>query len=644
MRPPTYPDGTSSFGKLKFRLYRRYAANDRLIKALVSILLILAIIIAYLFLIALYLRPEILGSDVFIYPPSTQQRDANRYGTLTPAVVVAIVAVVIAGSTVTLVTRCVEESMWRSLAPKTTSRAGEALTVVETRHLAQWSVSTSARLVYLFVGGSNLLRLAGFCLLFCSLISPVLLAGISQEDRLISTTYEYISKMTFDDMQYKGWDGFHPQGRGYHIHDAEFVNKFISNQDPLGEVAFRSYLEGNTPPPAAVCNEDTYDQRALGETGARTRCFVNARAPGFQAKCDSKIKNHGDEEIPNVFSENKNFTLLKFKSHHSPELTATILNWPRRTNGTSVDFTGDRHFERKVENFVLTNKYPGNLATIFGAYDPLWPEREIVYGNQPYADDVIDYHIVDCVVMYGIVNVTQSGKSSPEILRDTFKVVSDSELEWPQYFFEAYGAGVGPWVFKGQRLNDEWSDEIFKFGLGTSLLGRTRVKIYLGDVVAERIEQAWDANNAFAFGRNSSAADITKTLETYRVKYVYNPKYLLCLIIPLFAIIAGGWNRWWINNGEVSLGYDPIKIARHGPVDGLEGKQTLEEEFFVVDELKVVGCVGGAGLEEGSRFAVVRNEGGTHGLSGQGSEGTQPASSTDEIEPVNATFLDKKTS
>ena len=120
--------------------------------------------------------------------------------------------------------------------------------------------------------------------------------------------------------------------------------------------------------------------------------------------------------------------------------------------------------------------------------------------------------------------------------------------------------------------------------------------------VARRIEAAFDAMTLFAFARAPEASDDTVTItEAGRFIYVYNPKMLLMLLLPLIATFIGCWGRLWVGGSEVP-GCDIVRIAKMGPVAGLEHKESSEMEDL--DDVQT-RCV-----DEGSgRMLVVSRSG-----------------------------------
>ncbi len=45
---------------------------------------------------------------------------------------------------------------------------------------------------------------------------------------------------------------------------------------------------------------------------------------------------------------------------------------------------------------------------------------------------------------------------------------------------------------------------------------------------------------------------------------------LLVLLVPLLATLLSAWGRWRVAGEDVTVGYDPVAIARLGPVVGGE--------------------------------------------------------------------------
>lgn len=618
---------------LRFKLYSWYAPHNRLIKIAISIGLIIIIILDLLLLIILFTYPEAFKNDAFVYP---KDRQLATYVSLNPSVAVAILAIVLSGATITLVTRCVEESLWKSLTPPPNSNGEQIplLSVSESRNVALWSISTAARLQYLVIGESNTLRIAGLCVLLCSVISPVLLSGISQEPRTIwvKELYEPRPNISSAEYQYHGWEGFYD-------YITPRSSRFIGQvdrpmRDGYGEAAFLTYLLGSPTPPADVCTGPSFRQLAGADVDS-TDCLVNARIAGFQATCRSFVYagvdevnttwfehpwNSDPDRNPDSYYEHlRNITRARFCSSYSSKtcVELDILNrmqvFDRGFNlQTRVNFTNGRQESRSAEAPDDESPDPGpqthNISIILGAFLRNYKEPSIQeLKDASYKFDG-EFNVVDCLVRYGWVNVTQNGTNPGHVTRDSFQLAPRDQLYYPWaidwiYGYDPYlytdmdnsqrgilyeGDRTSSWVFyqDDDSGTAQSQDGIFRYPVGAALLGYNR-SYPEAKMVARRIEGAWDSYNLLSFKTNHTVADKTTTAEHRRIVYNYDSKVLLYLLVPLIATLAGCWGRWWIGDEDVVFGYDPLRIAQCGPVQGLTAQPTAEEEFYMVDKLKV---------------------------------------------------------
>jgi len=223
---------------------------------------------------------------------------------------------------------------------------------------------------------------------------------------------------------------------------------------------------------------------------------------------------------------------------------------------------------------------PGDFATVFGAFvmNP---------GSTTFSHDI---NLVDCAISYGNVSITQNGTSSPTLDRETYarseRLITEAftELRQFQRIYTESGRQSSPYSF-GARAAGTGANTLFESALGTLLLGANLDAP--ADVVARRIEAAFDTQTLFAFSRFPDASDITLTyVEAGRFVYVYDARVLIILLAPFLATILGCWGRWWVGGMDV-IGYDVVRIARMGPVTGLESKETELED---IDDVKIT-CV-----------------------------------------------------
>lgn len=68
------------------------------------------------------------------------------------------------------------------------------------------------------------------------------------------------------------------------------------------------------------------------------------------------------------------------------------------------------------------------------------------------------------------------------------------------------------------------------------------------------------------FFRSSDTVNVTVTTKTLHQIYVFNVNVLLILLIPALAALLGTFMWWRIVGNGICPGYDPVEIARCGPV------------------------------------------------------------------------------
>jgi hypothetical protein len=493
-------------------LFQQWATtHSRILKVATALFLAILIALSYLLIVILFIRPQSLLLDSLLYP-SANTTNSPR---LTPTVSVALLSAILTGATVALVTRCVDESLWRDLTP---SNNQARLTVAEARHLAQWSISAAARFRYLGLGNSWLLKFSGLFILAFAAVNPVLLKGISQQATSSTiTTYQPREEGVGP------WAGFL---------DASNSQRFGGNtRDLLGESAFLTSLNALNPPAVPICADE--------------RCRVNVRRAGFQAKCSSTAYSNPDQMGTQNARSNSRET---FCSSLYGKVCATLV---RSDPATSVNFTTRLPEKPDVD---------GAYTVVFGTF-----VKDYRNVNSDYT-----VYTVDCDVRYGWVNITQNGTNPPVLLRDSFRTVPATELslnatsylQWPY----RYDTNQSAWTFVGGYAGAS-TERLFTYAVGTALIGPEAK--YSGEEVARRFETAWDTNNIFAFSRRVNATDRLTTVETPRNVYVYDRRVLFILLVPFLAMVLGIWGRWYVQGDDMMLGYDPVKIARCGPVYGV---------------------------------------------------------------------------
>ncbi|KAJ3526223.1 hypothetical protein NM208_g11295 [Fusarium decemcellulare] len=468
-------------------------SRGRAWQVLLSLLLLVVCIIVYALLIILFVSPKTYGLDSLVHP---------QKGNLTPAVAVGLLSAVLGGATSALVTRCVEHSLWITFTPKPESGTSSTdLTVAESRRLAQWTSSPLQRLTYLFGGFTGaakrswLLRVAGPLLIATAIVSPVLLAGISQEDdshveisTQIAEADQWTPYMDAANVRYRGGSA----SDNPHISAALFAMRKL--EPPSAPVAIRAECRGTS-------KENT------NEVGSAIRHDYANFTSGYPP-CDTDTP---EAECPGAGSG-------------------------------------------------------GLWGIIFGVW---------VNGVDITEDSENRINFVDCVLKYGNITITQNGTSTPELDRSSFSLASSSKAQQDGYTNFTDAATLN-------RVYTELGNSPYDFELAVAATGsNTAYKnpvafLLLGtdanndaQTVARQIEANFDMATLHAFARMPNASEITYTTRSDTRVYVYDARVLLILLVPLFATLLGCWGRWKVAGEDVVVGYDPVGIARLGPVTGL---------------------------------------------------------------------------
>jgi hypothetical protein len=72
-----------------------------------------------------------------------------------------------------------------------------------------------------------------------------------------------------------------------------------------------------------------------------------------------------------------------------------------------------------------------------------------------------------------------------------------------------------------------------------------------------------------AFSRSPYTSSLTIVTTDSLPVYVYDARVLAILLVPFLATVLGTWGRWRVTGNDVFVGYDPVEIARRGPVVGM---------------------------------------------------------------------------
>lgn len=109
------------------------------------------------------------------------------------------------------------------------------------------------------------------------------------------------------------------------------------------------------------------------------------------------------------------------------------------------------------------------------------------------------------------------------------------------------------------------------------------------DEVGQRIESIFDTATLMAFVRSPDSVNVTITTTNNTPVYIFDLKVLIILPVPLLATVLGTFGRWRMAGNDIYIGYDPVEIARRGPVARLaERKKDPNAAEEDVDEKHVV--------------------------------------------------------
>lgn len=494
-----------------------------------------------LFLI-LSLRPKLYNIQSLLYPNT---------GNIKPTVVVGLLTVLFSGVTAALVTRAVEHSLWRRLGPE--NSGSQRLTAGEARNLASWSTSGSGRLWYTISGSSWPLKFAGLLLLFLSILNPVIVSGISQRES--------------SNRVLKFQAATSPRFYGY-LDSANNAFNGGNFRDIPGTAAAIVSMSNLTAPSSSVCDS--------------AACYVEALSPSIQADCTPRTVAN-----PNDYgAEGQGVTPSLACSMLNPEICVTLVKsnpavFANFSGGYSPSCSGS------------SNVCQGVFSILFG----VWVMRP---------GDVVahDINAVDCTISYGNVTVIQDGLSAPRLARSSFAQSKYDTSQYPELvplkriYTESSGS-ASPYTFSGAKAGIG-ANTLFASAVGTLLLDPAMN--IPADIVAKRIQSAFEMSTLMAFSRSPTSSDLHFTYSQGFSYYVYDAKVLFILIAPLLGTILGLWGRLWVGGKEV-VGYDVVGIARMGPVQGIERKSGWGYDFEREQEIDEMGvwCVGGS---EGKRLVA----------------------------------------
>ncbi|KAK7222391.1 hypothetical protein V2G26_010394 [Clonostachys chloroleuca] len=482
--------------------------HSRKIRLATQLFLFAIILISYVLYLLLFLDPSSLHQSSFLQP--------NVSG-LKPTTAVSLISAVFVAASSTFVTTCVEQSLWAKLAPRAVRNP---LTVGETRRLAQWAVSPLGRLSYPLDGTSNLLKLAGPLLLACAIVNSVLVSGIS-----VST--DSSSDDTTSQASVDMWSGFLDAA------NSQYNGGLFS--DIPNEVAALAYLSNLSVPSSSLCEGSD--------------CSLVAQVGAIQAECQTVSAPHAPMSPTN--QENETYT-----SGYNPGITVIL---SQGSPYTYANFTS--WFTKRCGENVNPRPCLGDFAVIFGAFINL----------KPSATGGPIVNTIDCLLTYGSLSITQTGTGTPTIIPGSYTEATsegpyDSSLSpIKRIYTESFDRS--PYYFTAKSGTGDTTDTLYNSAIGTLLIspkGNSSDKD-----VGDRIEAIFDTATLMAFTRVPGAANVTITTTTSGPIYVYHPLVLLILLIPFFATVLGTYRRLRIEGNSLCPGYDPVEIARRGPVEGI---------------------------------------------------------------------------
>lgn len=522
--------------------------RGRTVNAVFSAGLLAVCIICYVLYVLLYVSPETYHLDSLIHPNT---------GTISPSVAVGLITAVFSGATTAVITRCAEQSLWLRLSSTTPDR--HALTVEEAHHLAQWSVSPLERiLIYPLRGASWLLKLGGILLFTTAAINPVLLNGISQRT-VLSTTVDRQPNTV----------------------------PMITNRLDQGNSAYRGGQARDNPTVVASVAEMAKLTASILDVCTDDHCHISALTTAIRAECESETSPN-----PNGVGliDPGDLVEAQYCSTALPDLCVSLF---RSSPNTYANFTSYYHPDCLLENLPCP---PGAWSTLFGVW---------VSGTDTSRDSNYDIHQVQCLLTYGNITVTQNGTNPPNLDRDSF-VQADWRLvdgygsfyQMNRIYAES-GRENSPYTFSGSAVGTG-DNTLYRNPIGYELLGVDANNN--AETVARQIERNFDRATLSAYARQANASDLTITRATEESLYVYEPKVLLVLLIPLAATLLGVWGRWSVGDEDTVLAYSPIEIARRGPVRGLpQGEILAEAERERMRKWRVWGVREDSIREDGTR-------------------------------------------
>ncbi|KAH7375196.1 hypothetical protein B0T11DRAFT_308823 [Plectosphaerella cucumerina] len=507
----------------------RPGTRGKALNILISVSLAFACLACYAILIILFMRPSLyhISSLVNVGRPSSWS--------LTPAVAVGLISALLAAATTALITRSVEHSLWLKLVPRSVRTP---LTAGETTRQAMWSVSPLARLTYAVTGASWLLKLGGLLLLAVSIVSPVLLAGISQTDHFEVSTSTTVHTADF----WAPW-----------ITRSNFLFFGGSATDLTFNMAVQSSNGGVSAPVAPVCDSSS--------------CSVSTTSAALHATCEGHTQpNDRFAGIPVCGDTPESDWVTNFCSDIMPSMCVNLT-----CGGPSTFANFKTSTDADCESDTSCVSSPGAWAVIFGA----WVGG--IQGDNGNKD---------------IINT--AGATTPQLDRSSFRRSGNtldsytSPISSVRTFIWGELAQRTPYFFTLRLVGTSFND-LYTQPFAAGLLGDDAGNS--ADAVARRIEENFDWATMSAFARQPNASDVVTTMREATRVYVYNHMVLLILLVPLLATLLGTWGRWAVGSDDDVLGYDPVAIATRGPVDGIAAPAFVGSAEYrkACEKLRLVG-------------------------------------------------------
>ncbi|EPE26447.1 hypothetical protein GLAREA_02360 [Glarea lozoyensis ATCC 20868] len=502
---------------------RFFALHPRTLNTVITCVLLAASVACYPLFLILFLRPGWYNIQSLLTPNT---------GNIKPTVVVGLLTALFSGVTAALATRAVEHSLWRCLRPEESN--SRKLTVEEARNMASWSTSGTGRLWYTISGSSWPLKFASLLLLFLSILNPVIVSGISQRQ----SSNQTLKFQAASGQRFKGY-----------LDSANNAYNGGNFRDIPGTAAAIVSMSNLTAPSSSICESAS--------------CYVEALAPSIQATCTSRTLAN-----PNDYGAiGQGVTSSQLCSTLDPKLCVTLV---KSNPATFANFSGG--FSPACSS--ASNICAGVFSIIFGA----WVMRP---------GDVVphDINTVECTLSYGNVTIIQNGQASPRLLRNSFIQSRYDTSQYPELVplkrIYTDSASNSPYTFSGVKAGTG-ANTLYASSVGTLLLDPAMN--IPANIVAARIQSAFETSTLMAFSRSPTSSDLHFTYSQDYSYYVYDAKVLLILIAPLLGTILALWGRLWVGGREV-VGYDVVGIARMGPVQGVEGKSELGWDFEREEEI-----------------------------------------------------------